>query len=299
MHVFVTGATGLVGSALCSALAQAGHRVTALSRSASPGGLPAGARSVQGDPAVAGPWQEALASCDACAHLAGEPVAEGRWTSERKRRIRGSRVESTRRVAEVVAARGPAVLVSGSAVGYYGPRGDEPLDEASEPGGDFLAGVCEEWEAAALGAASRARVVTLRTGIVLAPHAGALPRMLLPFRFFAGGPIGKGEFWQSWIHLADEVGLILWALENPGVAGPLNATAPNPVRNRDLALAIGRVLRRPSALPVPELGLKLLFGELSAVIATGQRVLPKKAVDLGFRFRYPEIEPALRDLLGS
>jgi uncharacterized protein (TIGR01777 family) len=298
MHVFVTGATGLIGSAVCGALVAAGHRVTALSRFASPRGLPAGARSVQGDPAAVGDWQEALAACDACVHLAGEPVAAGRWTSERKRRIHDSRVESTRRVAEVVAGSGPSVLVSGSAVGYYGPRGDEPLDEAAHPGGDFLARVCKEWEAAALGAASRARVVTVRTGLVLTRHGGALPRMLLPFRFFAGGPIGRGEFWQSWIHLADELGLILWALETPTVSGPLNATAPNPVTNRDLARAIGRVLRRPSALPVPELALRLLFGELSSAIATGQRVLPKKATDLGYRFRYPELEPALRDLLG-
>jgi uncharacterized protein (TIGR01777 family) len=298
MHVFVTGATGLIGRALCGALVTAGHRVTALSRSPSPAGLPPGARSVQGDPASGGAWQEALAACDACVNLAGEPVAEGRWTGERKRRIRHSRVESARRVAEVLAAGGPSVLVSGSAVGYYGARGDEPLDESAPPGRDFLSGVCEEWEAAALGAASRARVVAVRTGIVLASSGGALPRMVLPFRFFGGGPIGKGDFWQSWIHLADEVALIRWALEDEAVAGPLNATAPNPALNRDLARTLGRVLRRPSALPVPHLGLKFLFGELSSVLVTGQRVLPKKATDLGFRFRHPELEPALRDLLG-
>jgi uncharacterized protein (TIGR01777 family) len=297
MHVFITGATGLIGRPLCSALLAAGHRVTALSRSGAPAGFPAGARSVRGDPATAGRWQEELAACDACVNLAGEPVAAGRWTGERKRRIRESRVESTRRVAEVVAARGPSVLVSGSAVGYYGPRGDEPLDEAASPGSDFLAGVCREWEAAALGAAPRARVVTVRTGIVLARHGGALPRMLLPYRFFAGGPIGKGEFWQSWIHLGDEVALIVWALENPAVAGPLNAAAPHPVKNRELARAIGRVLNRPSALPVPELALELMFGELASVLVAGQRVIPRKATDLGFHFRYPELEPALRDLL--
>ncbi len=299
MHVFVTGATGLIGRAVCGALLGAGHRVTALSRSGSPQGLPAGARAVQGDPALAGSWQEDLAACDACVNLAGEPVAAGRWTPERKRAIRQSRIESTRRVVEVVASRGPDVLVSGSAVGYYGARGDEPLDEASSPGGDFLAGVCKEWEAAALAAATRVRVVAVRTGMVLARRGGALPRMLLPFRFFAGGPIGKGEFWQSWIHLDDEVGMIVWALENPAVAGPLNATAPTPVKNRDLGRAIGHALRRPSVLPVPELALKILYGELSTAIATGQRVLPRKALDLGFRFRFPEVEPALRDLLGS
>jgi uncharacterized protein len=298
MHVFVTGATGLIGNALCSALVAAGHRVTALSRSSAPRGVPAGVRCVQGDPAAVGGWQEVLAGCDACVNLAGEPVAAGRWTDERKRRIRDSRIETTRRMAEVLAVRGPGVFLSGSAVGYYGPRGDEPLDETAAPGGDFLASVCKEWEAAALGAASRSRVVTVRTGLVLAPHGGALPRMLLPFRFFGGGPIGRGDFWQSWIHLADEVALILWALENTAVAGPLNATAPHPVLNRELARTIGRVLHRPSALPVPELGLRLLFGELSSALTTGQRVLPQKAVDLGFRFRHPDLEPALRDLLG-
>jgi hypothetical protein len=200
-------------------------------------------------------------------------------------------------VVEVVASRGPSVLVSGSAVGYYGAHGDEPLDEASLPGDGFLAGVCKEWEAAALTAGTRARVVAVRTGLLLARGGGALPRMLAPFRFFAGGPIGKGEFWQSWIHLADEVGMIIWALENPAVAGPLNATAPVPVKNRDLARAIGRALRRPSVFPVPPLALKLVFGELSTAIATGQRVLPKKALELGFRFRFPEIDPALRDLV--
>src|SRR5512141_474601 len=271
MHVFVTGATGLIGRAVCGALDAAGHRVSALSRYGSRQGLPASVGMVHGDPALAGPWLEELAACDACVHLAGEPIAAGRWTDERKRRLRDSRIESTRRVAEVVASRGPSVLVSGSAIGYYGPRGDEPLDEAAPPGGDFLAQLCKEWEAAALGAASRARVVTLRTGIVLAREGGALPRMLLPFRLFAGGPIGRGDFWQSWIHLADEVGLIAWALETPAVGGPLDATAPNPVRNRDLARAIGRVLHRPSALPVPPLGLRVVLGELATAIATGQR----------------------------
>jgi uncharacterized protein len=297
MHVFVTGATGLIGNALCRALVAAGHRVSALSRYGSSQGLPTPVRMVHGDPTVAGPWQEELAASDACVHLAGEPVAAARWSAERKRRIRESRVESTRRVVEVVVARGPGVLVSGSAIGYYGPRGDEPLDETAPPGVDFLAEVCKEWEAAALAGAPRARVVTLRTGIVLSRSGGALAQMLLPFRLFAGGPIGKGEFWQSWIHLDDEVALIRWALETSAVAGPLNATAPNPVRNRELARAIGRVLRRPSALPVPRAALKLALGELATVVAAGQRVIPKKASELGFRFRYTELEPALRDLL--
>jgi uncharacterized protein (TIGR01777 family) len=296
MHVFVTGATGLVGGALIPALLARGDQVTALSRGAGRG-LPAGVTVVQGDPARPGAWQEALAACDACVHLAGEPVAAGRWTDERKRAIRESRVESTRLVAAVLAVRGPTVLVSGSAVGFYGARGDEPLDETSPPGQGFLADVCRAWEDAAAPAAARARVVLLRTGIVLAREGGALPQMLLPFRFFAGGPMGKGDFWQPWIHLADEVGLILWALSDARVSGPLVATAPEPVLQKDLARGIGKALHRPSALPVPKKALELALGELASVVTTGQRVLPKKALALGYRFQFPSLQPALEDLL--
>ncbi len=295
--VFVTGATGLIGRALVSALLERGDAVIALTRSRA-GRSPGGATVVQGDPAVPGPWQEALAACDACVHLAGEPVAAGRWTEERKRRIWESRVLSTRNVAETVARGRPEVLVSGSAIGYYGARGDDELDEGAPPGSDFLARVCVDWEGASEPARARARVVLLRTGIVLAASGGALPQMMLPFRYFAGGPVGKGEFWQSWIHLADEVGLILWALDGSGVEGPLNATAPAPVRNRELAKALGRVLHRPSAIPVPVAALKLTLGELASVVTTGQRVLPRKAVDGGYAFRFPEVEGALRELVG-
>jgi uncharacterized protein len=295
VHVFVTGATGLIGRAVCAALLGQGHFVTALSRSGG-AGLPTGARPVQGDPTAPGPWLDALAGTDACVHLAGEPVAGGRWTAERKRRIRESRVASTRHIAALLADTGPRVLVSGSAIGIYGPRGDEPLDESSPPGDDFLARVCKEWEAAADGAAQRARVVKLRTGIVLAREGGALPRMALPFKLFAGGPIGDGAFWQSWIHLADEVGLILFALGNDAVSGPLDATAPGPVRNRDLARALGRALHRPSLLPTPVAALRLALGEMANVVASGQRVLPRKAEALGYRFRFPAIDAALADI---
>jgi uncharacterized protein (TIGR01777 family) len=297
VRVFVTGATGLIGRALCRTLLASGHEVMALSRAAAPRTLPPGARVVRGDPAEAGAWQDVLAACDGCVHLAGEPVATGRWTEDRKRRIRDSRVESTRRVAEVIAARGPTVLVSGSAIGWYGPRGEDSLDETSSPGADFMARVCRDWEEAALPAAARARVVTVRTGIVLARDGGALPRMLLPFRLFAGGPIGDGMFWQSWIHLADEVAMVAWALEHAAVEGPLVVTAPAPVRNRDLARAIGRALHRPALVPVPVAALRLAMGELADVVASGQRALPRKALELGFRFRFPEIEAALEDLL--
>jgi uncharacterized protein (TIGR01777 family) len=298
MHVFVTGATGLVGRAVCGALVARGHAVTALSRSAGGGGrLAPGVRVVAGDPALPGEWQEELARADACVHLAGEPIADGRWTAERKRRIRASRLDSTRNVAEVLAARGPRVLVSGSAVGFYGSRGDEVLDEGAAAGEGFLADVCREWEAAAGRAAPRARVTLLRTGIVLSAEGGALPKLARPFRLFAGGPLGDGAFFQPWIHLADEVGLVLLALEDGRARGAMNATAPAPVRNRDLARAIGKVLGRPSALPAPAIAIRLALGEMAEAVLSSQRAVPGKALALGYRFRFPELEPALRDLL--
>jgi uncharacterized protein (TIGR01777 family) len=298
MHVFVTGATGLIGRAVCDELLGAGHAVTAISRSAGAARrLPAGARVVKGDPAEPGAWEETLAACDACVNLAGEPIVEGRWTATKKRRIRESRVRATARIAAVVRAGGPRVLVSGSAVGYYGSRGDELLDERSAPGEGFLAEVCRAWEEAAAPAAARARVVLLRTGIVLSPAGGALPRLVRPFRLFAGGPLGRGDFWMPWIHLADEVGLVRFALEDARVGGPLAASAPEPVRNRDLARAIGKVLGRPSLLPVPELAVRLAVGEAAAEVLASQRVVPRKALELGYRFRFPALEAALRDLL--
>ncbi|HEY6105292.1 MAG TPA: TIGR01777 family oxidoreductase [Anaeromyxobacteraceae bacterium] len=297
MRVFVTGATGLIGRALCRSLLEDGHAVLALSRQEAPRGLPAGVQPVRGDPAVPGEWQETLAGCDACLNLAGEPVS-GRWTASRKRAIRDSRVLATRNVAAVVADRGPSVLVNGSAIGFYGPRGDEDLDESAPPGSDFLGRTCLEWEGAAAPAAKRARVVLARTGIVLAKEGGALSAMALPFKLFAGGPIGDGSFWQSWIHLADEVGLMAWALREGRVSGPLNATAPAPARNRDLARALGRALHRPSFLSAPALAVRAILGEMAEVVVSGQRVLPAKALALGYRFRFPGLEAALADLLG-
>lgn len=297
MHVFLTGASGLIGRALSASLLEDGHAVTGLTRrDGTP--LPAGVRRAVGDPARPGPWQEALAAADACVHLAGEPVADGRWTPERKARIEASRVESTRRVAEVLAERGPRVLVAGSAVGFYGDRGDEPLDEGAAAGRGFLAEVCQRWEAATRPAEARARVVHVRTGIVLAREGGALPKLALPFRLFAGGPVGGGAAWQPWIHLADEVGLLRLALEDGRARGPLNAAAPGAATSRDLARALGAALHRPSLLPAPAAALRLALGELAEVVLASQRVVPRKALDLGYRFRFPDLGPALRDLLG-
>ncbi|HVP69046.1 MAG TPA: TIGR01777 family oxidoreductase [Anaeromyxobacteraceae bacterium] len=300
MRVFITGATGLLGRALSASLAGAGHEVLALSRSGgSRAGLAPGVRLVQGDPTAPGPWLDELAGCDACVNLAGESLAAGRWTAERKRAIRSSRVDTTRNLARRIAEGGPSVLVSGSAIGIYGDRGDEELDEDSSPGDDFLAGLAREWEEAAAPATRRARVVLLRTGIVLARDGGALPRLAQPFRLFAGGPMGGGDFWQSWIHVDDEIGLLRFALEDRRVSGALVATAPAPVRNRDFAHSLGRVLGRPSSLPTPAVALRAALGEMAGVVVSSQRVLPRKALALGYDFRWPALEPALRDLLGE
>ena len=297
MKVFVTGATGLIGRALCAALVERGDEVMALTRQAG-ADLPRGARPVGGDPAVTGPWTEALARADAVVHLAGEPVAGGRWTDERKARIASSRLDSTRQVAAAIAAGGPRLLVQGSAVGFYGDRGDEPLDEAAAPGRGFLADLSVRWEAAAAPAAARARVVLVRTGIVLARQGGALPQLARPFRLFAGGPLGDGKAWQPWIHLADQVGLLLLALDDPRASGPFNAVAPVPVRQAELAQTLARVLHRPNLFPVPGVALRLAVGEMAEVLLASQRVVPAKAAALGYRFRFGELEPALRDLLG-
>ncbi len=299
MRVFVTGATGLIGRTLCGTLLGRGHSVTALSRSTrAPERLPIGVRHVTGDPSEAGAWLDAVDAADAVVHLAGEPLDAGRWNAERKRRIADSRIVSTRLIADRVARGGPRVLVSGSAVGYYGDRGDEPIDESAGPGEGFLADVSRAWEAAAEPARARARLVLLRTGIVLAREGGALERMVKPFRLFAGGPLGRGDFWQPWIHLADEIGLSLFALEDERVDGPVNLVAPESVRNRDLARAIGKVLRRPSVLAAPEAAIRLAIGELADAVLASQRVVPRKALELGYRFKFPAREAALQDLLG-
>ena len=299
MNVFVTGATGLIGRALCGALVGDGHAVTALSRNPRAARvLPAGARPVTGDPAVAGPWLDALAACDACVHLAGEPIAKGRWSAEKKRRILESRVRSTAIVAGAIRARGPRVLVSASAVGLYGSRGDEVLDEGAAPGQGFLAEVASAWEEAARPAGARARLVLLRTGVVFSMRGGALPKLARPFRMFVGGPLGRGDAWLPWIHIADVVGLVRLALQDARVIGPLNASAPEPVRNRDLARNLGRVLHRPSAFPTSERMLRLGLGEKADAILASQRVVPRRALELGYRFRFPTIEGALRDLIG-
>jgi len=293
LRVVVTGGTGFIGGALCQALRGAGHEVTVVSRGAS---RPGQARAPG---AVA--WDDLAASvegADAVVNLAGEPIAAGRWTAARKDAIRASRLDATRRVVEAIRAASarPRVLVSGSAIGFYGPHDDEPVDESAEPGRDFLAGVCQAWEReAAVAESLDLRVVRLRIGIVLAPDGGALARMLPPFRAFVGGPIGDGHQWMSWIHRDDVTGMILAALADARWTGAVNATAPHAVTNREFARTLGRALARPAAVPVPAFALRILLGtELAGMLLTGQRVIPAAATARGYRWRYPELTPALR-----
>ncbi len=299
LRVAVTGATGLVGSALVIALRAAGHRVDRVSRRPPRPGT----TDVQWDPARGHLDPRALEGADAVVHLAGESIAAGRWTRSAKARIRESRVGGTRLVADTLAglARRPRVLVSASAIGYYGHRGSEALTEDSPAGAGFLAEVARAWEAAADPArAAGIRVVHPRLGLVLAGQGGALPRMLLPFRLGLGGPIGGGGQYWSWIALADVVRVIELALARESLAGPVNAVAPGPVTNREFTRALGRVLARPTVLPLPAPAVRLLMGEMGEALLLGSaRVLPRRLERAGFEFRYPVLEGALRGVLGK
>ena len=276
MRVVVAGGTGFLGTPLVERLRGDGHTVTVLARGS-----------------------DVLDGADAVINLAGASIAGGRWTATRKALIRDSRVRTTAALAAAILAsrQPPIVFISGSAIGIYGSRGDEPLTEDAPPGSDFLASVAIAWEREALAAAPVTRVVLVRTGLALGQPGGALPQIALPFYFFAGGPMGSGRQYMSWIHRDDWVEMVRWALSNTAVNGPLNATAPNPVTNREFATTLGRVLHRPAFLPTPALALRLALGEMAdALLLGGQRVLPAKAQALGFTFRYPLLEPALRSI---
>jgi hypothetical protein len=297
MQVAVTGSTGLIGTALCAALRVGGARVIRLVRS--PGG---GADEVVWDPAAGTLDAERLRGVDAVVHLAGEPIGSRRWSDEQKRRIRDSRVASTRLLVETLAGmrEGPRVLVCSSAVGFYGDRGPQLLTEDSPPGADFLARVCVAWEAAADPAREAGlRVVHLRTGVVLDPAGGALAKMLPLYRLGLGGRMGDGRQYLSWLTRDEAVGIITHALGSDELAGPVNAVAPNPVTNAEFTAVLGRVLGRPAVMTVPRFGPRLLLGEMAeALLFASQRVLPQRLTADGYGFRAPLLEPALRDLLG-
>ncbi|MGH7894041.1 MAG: TIGR01777 family oxidoreductase [Candidatus Binatia bacterium] len=287
MRVLVTGGTGFIGGPVARALRAAGHDVTIVSRQ--PGYVPAKAIVWDG-------VRAAMAETDAVVNLAGESIAEGRWTSARKAAIVTSRVEGTRAIVAAIAdsAKRPQVLVSASAIGLYGPRGDEELDETAGAGEGFLARLCTQWEAEAWRAkAFDVRVTALRIGVVLGPGGGAVGKMLIPFRAGLGGRLGSGKQWMSWIHRDDVVGLVLAALERAAYTGPVNATAPAPVRNRDFTKALAHAVHRPAILPVPGIALRLVLGEMADMLLTGQRVVPKVATAAGYAFKYPELAGAL------
>lgn len=301
MKVIITGATGLIGSALVRSLLADGHEVTRLVRGGRKGAPSPGVSDAEWDPAAGTADAAALEGCDGVVHLAGEPVAEGRWTDEKKRRIRESRVRGTRLVAETLAglARKPRVLVSASATGYYGDRGAELLTEESAPGRDFLSEVCREWEAAARQAAEAGiRVVHPRIGVVLDADGGALPRMLTPFKMGVGGRLGSGRQYMSWITLPDVVSVIRRALEDEALRGPVNAVSPQPVTNEEFTKTLGRVLGRPTLFAVPEFAARLAFGEVAdALLLSSQRVEPARLKEAGFSYADPELEGALRRVL--
>jgi uncharacterized protein (TIGR01777 family) len=297
VDVAVTGASGFLGSALTSSLQADGHRVLRLVR----GGITNG-DEIGWDPDAGRIDAPALEGVDAVVHLAGEGIGEHRWTGVQKRRILESRAKGTAVLAAAVASRErkPQVLVAASAIGYYGDRGDELLNEDSAPGDDFLADVCKKWERETQPALDAGvRVVNLRTGIVLARHGGTLQRMLLPFRLGLGGKQGSGRQWMSWISLTDHVAAMRAAIKDARLSGPVNLTSPNPVTNADFAAALGRVLNRPTVLPTPMFVLKLRYGEelIDSLLLGSQRVLPNRLEDIAFPFEYPVLVPALEAIL--
>jgi uncharacterized protein len=297
MRLVIAGATGFIGSALTERLLERGHSLCLLTRKAPPDADTARKMWRYWTPGTSGEWQAMIDGADGIINLAGEPIAGKHWTGPQKREILSSRTDVTRSIVEAIAKanRKPPILINGSAVGYYGPRGDEIVTEQTHAGGDFLASVCRAWEDEAKNAEKLGvRVVRLRTGIVLGRDGGALRKMIPPFRFFLGGPLGSGTQWMSWIHLEDEIGLIVHLLEKPQAQGPVNATAPNPVRMKDFAETLGKVMRRPAWAPVPSFALRLLLGEMAEMLLTGQRAVPAAAEALGYHFRYGNLHDALK-----
>jgi uncharacterized protein len=309
MKIVVAGGTGFLGSPLCEAWAEEGHDVRVLTRSLPEGhsqhesgtGVP-GITKVGWKPdGTAGPVTPLVDGASAVINLAGESVGKGRWTAARKALLRESRILPTRTLAAAIRSTSvpPPVFVNGSAVGYYGNSGSTPVNEGSPPGGDLLAGICVEWEEEAQRAMrDGTRVVALRTGIALERSGGALPRMMLPFRFFVGGRLASGRQFISWIHRLDWIELVRWIVETPGLEGPINATAPHPVSNAEFSRALGRALHRPALIPAPRLALRVALGEMADSITGGQRALPSRALQCGFHFRYPEIDIAMRGIFG-
>ncbi|MDD5475064.1 MAG: TIGR01777 family oxidoreductase [Syntrophales bacterium] len=299
MKFFITGGTGFVGTFLVKYLVQKGHDVTVLTPTLEGTERSAGGLSyLTGNPTIRGPWQKYIPEHDVIINMAGASIFS-RWTAEQKEILRSSRLNTTRNLVEALPdSAGHITFFSTSAVGYYGFHGDEELTESSPTGGDFLARLAFHWEMEASRAGEKgARVILTRFGIVLEKNGGALGQMLPLFKYFLGGPLGSGRQWFSWIHMLDLAEAITFLLERPDISGPVNFCSPNPIRNKDLALAIGRRLRRPSFLTAPGFAIRLILGEFGSVLLQGQRVIPRRLMDAGYGFRYPRIEDALKDIL--
>src|SRR5579872_2740597 len=304
MRILVSGSTGFLGTALIDVLTREGHAIVPLARpDTARRDAPTSAKQiVRWDPL--GDRQdfdaEAAEGADALIHLAGASIADGRWNEARKKLLRTSRVDATRHLMGALSKlkQPPRVIVAASAVGYYGDRGDETLTETSAPGNDFLCGVCREWEAeSARGGEFGARVVTLRFGIILTAHGGALPRIVLPFKLGAGGRLGSGRQWMSWLTLAEAVGIVRFALANSNLSGPVNAVAPNPVQNADFTRVLAKTLHRPALFPAPAFALRLALGEMAdGLLQSSQRVKPSKLEQAGYRFAQPELPAALAEI---
>jgi uncharacterized protein (TIGR01777 family) len=299
MNLIITGASGFIGSVLVERLWQGNHSLIQFSRKPPSEPKVLNKKWVAWDPGSPGEWETCIDGADGIINLAGEPIAAKRWSATQKERIRSSRVDTTRALVQAIAKAKdkPKFLINGSAVGYYGPRGDEILTETSKPGEGFLADVCRQWEDEARKAESQGvRVVLPRTGIVLGKGRGALAKMVTPFKWFAGGPLGSGQQWMPWIHIDDEVGLIQFLMDKTSAAGAFNLTTPNPLTMEEFCKALGEALNRPSWATVPASVLTLLLGEMADMLLTGQRALPRAAQDLGYTFKYPKIGDALRSL---
>ncbi len=299
MKVAIAGGTGFVGSRLVERLLAEGHQVLNLTRNPASVKRAPNVEVVAYNPKESGAWQQSISGCDAVVNLAGEPIAEKRWTPEHKKEIINSRKIGTQKIVEAISKANPkpSVLVSASAIGYYGTSETTTFEESSPSGNDFLAQVCQEWEAEAQKVKDTGtRLVIVRIGIVLA-MGGAIGKMIPPFKMFAGGPIGTGKQWFSWIHRDDLVNLILFALKQKEVEGVLNATAPNPVRMNEVSETLGEVLNRPSWLPVPAFALEVLLGDGAQVVLEGQQVLPKRTITQGFDYQYPTLKQALEEFL--
>jgi uncharacterized protein (TIGR01777 family) len=304
MKLIIAGGTGFIGSRLFRQLADKGHSLTLLIRSISAAADSPNQTGIPWQPGSPGAWEhileEALENADGVINLAGEPIAGKRWSAAQKRRLRSSRIDTTRALVTAIGKvkKKPAFLLNASAVGYYGPQGDEIITEESGRGGDFLAGLCSDWEEEAKRAENYGvRVIRLRTGIVLGKGGGALAKMVPPFKLFIGGPLGSGKQWMPWIHLEDEIGMIQFLMGNSSAQGAVNACAPNPVTTKEFCQALGSVLNRPCWAPIPAFALRLLLGEMAEMLVTGQRAVPAAAERLGYRFRHPDLREALENIL--